>query len=134
MALVLSEIESDVFNCNVARFETDVLKTCDFQQQLIDNSIDFCRLKVNSACLENYSALAQLSMPSQFCGSILKYKMDFFNLPKPTYKNEGLVFEVYDPTAQQDVLCHLIGNTFSTDPVVITKTICCQQFLQSSKR
>jgi len=117
MALVLSEIESEIFKCKAARFETDVLKTNNFQQQLIDNSIDFCRLKVNSANLKNYSALAQLSMPNQFCGSILKYKMDFFKLPKPAYKNKGLAFEVYNPISQQDILCNLIENTFITDPI-----------------
>jgi len=117
MALVLSEIESDIFKCKVARFETDVLKTSDFQQQLIDQSIDFCRLKVTSTNLENYTALAQLNIPLQFCGSILKYKMDFFNLPKPVYKNKGLSFEVYDPSNQQKILCSLIKETFITDPI-----------------
>jgi len=117
MALVLSEIESDIFECKVARFEAGVLKTRNFQQQLIDQSIDFCRLKVNSANLENYAALAQLNIPYQFCGSILKYKMDFFNLPKPAYKNKGLSFEVYNPANQQKILDDLIEDTFIDDPI-----------------
>jgi len=117
MALVLSEIESEIFRCKVARFETDILNTYDFQQQLIEHSIDFCRLKVNSAHLENYEALVKLCVPHQFCGSILKYKMDFFNLPKPSYKNKNLIFEVYDPSTQQTVLAQLIQNTFITDPI-----------------
>lgn len=117
MALILSEIESDVFNRKVARFETNLLKTYEFQQQLIENSIDICRLKVNSADLSNYDALSQLSVPFQFCGSILKYKMDFFNLPKPSYKNDNLEFEVYNASSQKGVLKKLIEATFVDDPI-----------------
>lgn len=43
--------------------------------------------------------------------------MDFFNLPKPSYKNKNLVFEVYNPSTQQTTLAQLIQNTFVTDPI-----------------
>ncbi len=117
MALVLSDIESDTFDCKVGRAETSLLNTVNFEQSLIEQSIDFCRLKVNSADLNNYSALAKLNMPYQFCGSILKYKMDFFNLPKPSYKNKNLTFEVYKPSTQQNILANLVNETFINDPI-----------------
>jgi len=117
MSLKLSEIESNIFNCKIARFETDLLNSNNFQNQLIENNIDICRLKLNGAGVENYEALSKLNMPFQFCGSILKYKMDFFNLPKPSYKNSGLQFEIYNPTHQKEILKNLIEETFIKDPI-----------------
>lgn len=114
---MLSDIESAVFNCKVGRAETNVLDAFNFEQSLIKQSIDFCRLKLDSSNLKNYRAIAQLNMPHQFCGSILKYKMDFFNLPKPFYKNKDLIFEVYNPSTQKNILRNLVEHTFINDPI-----------------
>jgi hypothetical protein len=109
----LSEIESKILGLNIGRYNCNDLDDNFLYDQIAQNKLDLCRIKLPAEYDTAPYHLFNMGLPVFFSGSIQKYRTRITEHSEVSYQFSNLDFEMYDGSQDlllKDMLIDTWGN------------------------